>query len=339
MLPLPLLQPHEQHSIFLRPTYRPRSVSPPPTTTTTANGANAQLTHRERQKRDEERKQHHARSPLALLSADEAAIEARKAAVRNFGAHWIRPLGISKTLQTMNEEELERQEQAELERQERGLLDMQAQQQLAEAQQQAADTAVADGAGEGEGERDLDDDIPEAEASAADVTFNEDSMVEGSQIEQDPEPDPDQDQDEQYAEMEEAELTGAARDEEDLGIDMERDLDDSVPEAGSYQHTDTEIEDSDSESELPNSFMGRSAPPASTRTPHDTSPMQPPQVTGLQARMRAQVAAVDTLLRSPGSLNLSSSVLDNSMAAASSSPVMQRSNAGNRPRGRRGRNS
>ena len=49
--------------------------------------------------------------------------------------------------------------------------------------------------------------------------------------------------DEHYAVMEEAELTGAARDEEDLGIEHERDLDDSVPEAGSYQHTDTYVED------------------------------------------------------------------------------------------------
>jgi hypothetical protein len=36
-----------------------------------------------------------------------------------------------------------------------------------------------------------------------------------------------------------------AQDEFDLGI--ERDLDDSVPEAGSYQHTDSELEDSDEE--------------------------------------------------------------------------------------------
>ncbi|KAG9714025.1 hypothetical protein KCU73_g16335, partial [Aureobasidium melanogenum] len=42
-------------------------------------------------------------------------------------------------------------------------------------------------------------------------------------------------------------LTGVAQDELDLGI--ERDLDDSVPEAGSYQHTDSELEDSDSDDE------------------------------------------------------------------------------------------
>ncbi|KAI7645456.1 asparaginase-domain-containing protein [Hortaea werneckii] len=62
--------------------------------------------------------------------------------------------------------------------------------------------------------------------------------------------------------MEEAELTGAARDEEALGIvhEEERDLDDSIPEAGAYEHTDTELEDSsESESELHDSFAAQSA--------------------------------------------------------------------------------
>lgn len=147
-----------------------------------------------------------------------------------------------------------------------------------------------------------------------------------------------EDYNEQYANMEEAELTGAAQDEEDLGIEMERDLDDSVPEAGSYQHTDSELEDSDSESELRESFIGRPAPSsARTRTPAtaDRSMVEPP-IMGLQDRMRAQVTAADALPRSPGSLNLSSSILDSSMMAGSS-PVMQRSNNGGRPRAARGR--
>lgn len=52
---------------------------------------------------------------------------------------------------------------------------------------------------------------------------------------------------ERYQHLQEAELTGIAQDEEDLGI--ERDLDDSVPEAGSYQHTDSELEVSSDEEE------------------------------------------------------------------------------------------
>ncbi|KXT06640.1 hypothetical protein AC578_8497 [Pseudocercospora eumusae] len=328
MLALPLIPPQDDQSSFLRTTYRPRADSPPPN-----NAQNQQQSHRERQRRDEERKLHHARSPLALLCADETAIEQRKAAVRNFGAQWIRPPGVPKTLQAMREEELERQEQAEIERQERGLLDMQAQQQLAEAQRQAAETADAQDAGEGDEEHDLDADIPDADAegdqTTAETTFNEDSMMGGSQIQFPEDNDPDVDE-----ELEVAELTGAARDEEDLGMGMGRDLDDSVPEAGSYQHTDTEQEDdSDSESELV-SFVGRSAAQQASSL-GDRSEMRPPSMAGLQNRMRAQVAAADGLPRSPGSINLSSPALDSSMAT--SSPVVQRSNAGGRGRGRRAR--
>ncbi|KAI5358072.1 Putative anaphase-promoting complex subunit 15/mnd2 [Septoria linicola] len=329
MLSLPLIHPQEDHSSFLRTTYRPRAESPRPQT-----GQNPQQTHRERQRRDDERKLHHARSPLALLAAEEKAIETRKTAVRMFGSQWIRPPGVPKTLQAMHEEMAERLEQEELERQERGMMDMQAQQQQAEAEAEAEEHAAAEEAGEleEEDERDLDDDIPDADASAADVTFNEDSMMEGSHVVLD------EDYNEQYANMEEAELTGAAQDEEDLGIEMERDLDDSVPEAGSYQHTDSELEDSDSESELRESLIGRPAPSsARTRTPAtaERSTVEPPFM-GLQDRMRAQVTAADSLPRSPGSLNLSSSILDSSMMAGSS-PVMQRSNHGGRPRAARGR--
>ena len=45
-------------------------------------------------------------------------------------------------------------------------------------------------------------------------------------------------------EMEEAEMAGVLQD--------ERDLDDDVPEAGSYEHTDSELEDS---SDLDNSAL------------------------------------------------------------------------------------
>lgn len=336
MLSLPLIPPQDDNSTWLRTTFRPRSDSPPP-----ANGQNPHHAHRLRQQREEEKKAYNARSPLALLEQDEASIMRRRSNIANFGATWIRPPGVPKTLQAMHEEEIERQEQLELERQEAGMRDMQAQQQLAEAQAEAeaqqAAAAEEEEAGDGEEEVDLDAEIPEGDVdldvSNEDVTFNEESLVEGSQLEE-----TEQEGDEEV-EMEEAELTGAARDEEDLGL--ERDLDDSVPEAGSYQHTDTEVEDTDSESELQNSFVGRTAPRAA-RTPMDRSPMMaPPQMgMGLQERMRAQVSAADALPRSPGSLNLSSSALDSSLVE--SSPVMQRSQAGARGRGgraRRGRQS
>lgn len=237
----------------------------------------------------------------------------------------------------MNEEALEAAEQEEMMRQEQGLRDMQAQQQAEELREQAAQT-TDQGEDEGEEERDLDDEIPDADGEeaaetsaveAADVTFNEDSMVEGSRFVE--EADMDQ---EQYAVMEEAELTGAARDEEDLGMDQERDLDDSVPEAGSYQHTDTELEDSSSDSELGDSFAAQSARRSARQSGRlqQQTPAGGGLQGGLQERIRAQTADGDGLARSPGSLNLSSSLLESSFVG--SSPVMQRaSQQGSRGRG------
>jgi hypothetical protein len=241
---------------------------------------------------------------------------------------------------------------------------MQAQQQLDEARQRAAEI----GEGGEEGERDLDEEIPDAEQQREDeegdgeVTFNEESMVEGSRIEE---------QEERYAVLEEAELTGAARDEEDLGIEHERNLDDSVPEAGSYQHTDTEVEDSTSEDDdsslLQDSFSAAatrqqassSARRPNTRSSNRSQPQSQSQsqsqsqrqimqrgrlpfetvdnaTTGegsLQDRMRATVGTADAALaRSPGSLNLSSSILESSFVG--SSPVMQRGARGRSGRGR-----
>lgn len=343
MLSLPLLPPQEDPSPFLRTQFRPRADSPP---SASINQNNPHAHHRQpnhRQRDEAERKAHHARSPLALLAADEAAIAQRKAAIRNFGAYWIRPPGVTKTLQAMSEEEAERLEQEEMARQERGLLDLQAQQQLQEARERATEAAVeADDAAAAGEERDLDDDIPVAGEATADLSFNEESMMEGSSqlvVHEGADDDQDAEDGVDYAlEMEEAGLTGAARDEEELGMDHDRDLDDSVPEAGSYQHTDTEVEDSDSESELQDSFAVQSAR-RSVGTMQSNNPLQSSVqgMPGLQARMRAQVGAADALTRSPGSLHLSSSLLESSFVG--DSPVLQRNAYGGRGRGavRRGR--
>ncbi|KXL48491.1 hypothetical protein M433DRAFT_147475 [Acidomyces richmondensis BFW] len=320
MLSLPLIMPHEDPSIFLRATFRPRPESPPP-----ASGANqnVQSLRQAQLRRDEERKAYNARAPLAILATEEAAIASRKAAIRNFGAYWIRPPGVAKTLQAMHEEEAERIEQEELARQEQGFHDMQAQQTLADARAQAtAAAADADATAAAGEERDLDDDIPDGAEATADLSFNEDSMLDGSsQIVSQHELQDDEQQ--QALEMEEAELTGTARDEQDLGI--ERDLDDSVPEAGSYQHTDTDIEDSSSDNELQDSFAVQSARRTGQQRGQQLFLAQAQRsitMNGLQERTREQAGTEDALTRSPGNLNLSSSILESSFVG--SSPVLQR---------------
>ncbi|KAF1918181.1 Apc15p protein-domain-containing protein [Ampelomyces quisqualis] len=191
---------------------------------------------------------HHARSStsalLASLTQDENTIEQRKLNVRRFGAGWIRPPGVAKTLQATDDEQLEREEQEMMQRREQIMLD------LAAAQQDAANAEAREDGEEGEeamdDQRDLDDEVPEAMASESSidssdddagsssaqgendttVPFNEDSFLEGSMLEAEVS---------HMLEMEEAEMAGVLQD--------ERDLDDDVPEAGSYEHTDSELED------------------------------------------------------------------------------------------------
>jgi hypothetical protein len=194
----------------------------------------------------------HARSStsalLASLTHDENTIEQRKLNVRRFGAGWIRPPGIAKTLQAIKDEELEKEEQEIMQRREQVMMD------LAAAQQDAANAEAREEQGEeGEEERDLDDEVPEAEVTASEsdddssdeegdesvdeendttVPFNEGSFIEGSMLEAEVS---------HMLEMEEAEMAGVLQD--------ERDLDDDIPEAGSYEHTDSELEDDSEEDE------------------------------------------------------------------------------------------
>jgi len=173
--------------------------------------------------------------------------------VQRFGAGWIRPPGVAKTLQAITDEELEKQEQEHMARREQVMLDLAAaQQEAANAEERQQREELEENA-EMEEERDLDDEVPEAEASASEssasdvssddegsvsdtedltreqesIPFNEDSFIEGSMVEAEVSA---------MLEHEEAEMAGVLQD--------ERDLDDDIPEAGSYEHTDSELEES-----------------------------------------------------------------------------------------------
>jgi hypothetical protein len=52
------------------------------------------------------------RTLLSVLRADELTILNRKANIRRFGAGWLRPMGVGKTLQGMADEMAEREEAA-----------------------------------------------------------------------------------------------------------------------------------------------------------------------------------------------------------------------------------
>ncbi|KAF2840404.1 hypothetical protein M501DRAFT_1002756 [Patellaria atrata CBS 101060] len=221
MLSLPLVPPRDDHGFWHTSFSRSHG--------TTEHGD--QHNHHNRPRSPHRNTQPPVRSSLAILTADEEKIEKRKQFIRRFGASWIRPPGVAKTYQATMDEIAEREEQDMLARREQAMMDLANAQELEAQRQAAAEGGEEDE--EGEGERDLDDDVPEAE----DLTFNEESLIEGSMLEHDVE---------HMLDMEEAEMEGVLEEQRDL----ERDLDDDVPEAGSYQHTDTELEDSSSEPEL-----------------------------------------------------------------------------------------
>jgi hypothetical protein len=180
---------------------------------------------------------------------------------------------VPKTFQARLDEEVERREQLEMQRREAQMAELTAAEEAQRQQQALAEQARAQEqeAADGVQERDLDAEIPDADAvedmdedededgqeevgdedqeeedSEAEVTgrFNEDSLLEGSIVGGDGlEPG----QTQSFLDAEDAELDGRAQDMRDLG--HERDLDEDIPEAGSYEHTDTEAEDETDEDE------------------------------------------------------------------------------------------
>lgn len=226
-----------------------RATNPFPSDELSTSPPNAPA-HQQAQQR---RPTHRTSTLLATLTQDENTFEQRKANVQRFGAGWIRPPGVAKTLQAITDEELEKAEQEVMARREQVMMDLAAAQQEAANAEERQEREDMEDNGEMEEERDLDDDVPEAEASASELSasdvssdeegsvsdtedgareqesipFNEDSFIEGSMVEAEVSA---------MLEQEEAEMAGVLQD--------ERDLDDDIPEAGSYEHTDSELEDS-----------------------------------------------------------------------------------------------
>ncbi|PSN68428.1 hypothetical protein BS50DRAFT_573335 [Corynespora cassiicola Philippines] len=255
MLSLPLIPPRADASLW--PSHRTSNFFDTPSTDSQSPHSNG---HNRRPGSHHGGQNNQSRSMLTSLTADENIIDQRKQNVRRFGAGWIRPPGVAKTYQALMDEKYEREEQEVLARREQVMLDLQAaQQETANEEERAQNEEDEDMMG---GERDLDDDVPEAEADESDIsdsdesasvtaseaeegdtsaiaettgdmTFNEDSFIEGSMV---------QDEVEHMLEMEEAEMAGVLQD--------ERDLDDDIPEAGSYEHTDSELVDSSSEDDV-----------------------------------------------------------------------------------------
>ncbi|KAK1912505.1 hypothetical protein P3342_010108 [Pyrenophora teres f. teres] len=180
---------------------------------------------------------HNQNASLSALTADENTIAQRKINVCRFGAGWLRPPGVTKTLQQIRDEELEKEEQEMMQRREQVMLDLAAAQQDAANEEERERGEREEEAGEGEAEVDLDDDVPEAQSNSSESESESGSSSEKKKKEK-------REVRKAKRRMEEAEMAGVLQD--------ERDLDDDVPEAGSYEHTDSELEDS---SDIDNSAL------------------------------------------------------------------------------------
>ncbi|RVD88467.1 uncharacterized protein DFL_002652 [Arthrobotrys flagrans] len=125
-LGLPMLTPRDTQSLWYTPSHTfGYTVPPKPTsapllqsTQTPPAAANQHNHHQQyRAQRDATRSALAAYGPSTLqqLAIDEDAVEKRKLHIARFGATWIKPPGMMKTLQGVIDEELERAEQMALE--------------------------------------------------------------------------------------------------------------------------------------------------------------------------------------------------------------------------------
>ncbi|KAK6361679.1 hypothetical protein TWF730_005393 [Orbilia blumenaviensis] len=122
---LPMLTPRDTQSLWYTPSHTfgytvpPKPTSAPLQSTQTPPAAANQHSHHQqfRAQRDATRSALAAYGPSALqqLAIDEDAVEKRKLHIARFGATWIKPPGMMKTLQGVIDEELEKAEQLAME--------------------------------------------------------------------------------------------------------------------------------------------------------------------------------------------------------------------------------
>ncbi|MCJ1463038.1 hypothetical protein MMC07_001642 [Pseudocyphellaria aurata] len=229
---LPPLAPLGAHALF-HPSLNPQLST---SSSSHNNHPNNQI--RQNQPGPQQQSQFQSQQPtrtlLSTLRADEHAILVRKANIARFGATWLRPAGVAKTLQGLADEQAEREEAEAGAAREYTLPEAQP---MLETEHPSAD------------DRDLDDEVPDADEG------------EGGWIDEEDDEEDDLDVQENLQNLHNGYGAPMVADRDNIGMDAEgdiqyafgdRDLDDDIPEGmdGSYQHTDTEVEDESSEGEI-----------------------------------------------------------------------------------------
>lgn len=235
-------------------------------------------------------------------------MELQKQAIARFGCTWLRPLGYARTLQQRWDEDAERQEAEETAAREANAAEMvRAQEREAEAlllqqgflEGMAEMAADAEGA---EGGRDLDADVPEGMLGEDDDEGREEiSMEDGLEEEEDGGGESEvleMDLENSMARVEAADSPTRHRflNQDVMGLDGARDLDDDIPEGSALEMTMLESDIEDDATAAP----GAEAEPAEEEDPEEasTQPLEqsfsqtriqtppPPQVTGPTPRRR-----------------------------------------------------
>ncbi|KAI1058698.1 hypothetical protein LB507_003511 [Fusarium sp. FIESC RH6] len=280
---LPDFTPRDSHSLWYRSSRNPY-IPPGPLDDFNEGSHNQQ--HGANQAR--QRTKIIERSALARLAADEQYMNRRRLNVQNYGSGWLKPPGVPKTLHQMREEKREQEEHQEAMRREQLAQELAEAEAEGAPGDGTMDDVQLDGAQdlddeipdadegygfgdddedeeeedeeedeeeEEDGEETDDDEAVRAERQndlmAARMRMGDDAFREAL-VRGEP------DANDMYGdteEYEEEETNGQLLDEDDfaqdddLGMDMDADLDEEIPEAESqgYEHTDSEAEISSSE--------------------------------------------------------------------------------------------
>ncbi|RDA83929.1 hypothetical protein CP532_3634 [Ophiocordyceps camponoti-leonardi (nom. inval.)] len=272
---LPDFTPRDSHSLWFASSLAP---SPPPPPPQPHDGRHASAVG---QATRSSRDQMMGRTALARLQVDEQAVLQRRTHVQNFGSAWLKPPGVLKTLQQMREERREYEEHQEAVRREQLARELAEAEAVGVPDDDIMDDVQLDGARDLDDdvptaddhfamdEDDEDDDVDVDIDDDDEEEDGDDDAEEGEDDEAQRQEDRQNDlvaarmrmADDAFREalvrgnadavdmydgdIEQQAAQGQMLDEDDFAAqphDMNRDLDDDIPEAesGAYEHTDSE---------------------------------------------------------------------------------------------------
>lgn len=227
--------------------------------------------------------------PLPQLAHDELILQHRKSHIRSFGSRWLLPPGVSKTLQGLADERTERAETEAAAAAQEAQAHAQAQQDMMEMQREGEEGGEVEGEEEeemGMGE-DLDREVVDMDEAVGsdELDSNEEGDDEAEEAQWADSPSSLPLQSSYGAANPPLPPNGLGTDIDLMGVDLDGDIPSAAEDEGSYQHTDTDVEDESSAmfsvadgiggerhgNVLDSSVFGREVPSPPTRRVVDAS--------------------------------------------------------------------